>query len=84
MSIWDNERGLPENEDDIEGEVLEHLRLDTVLDSCAGIFKQSMGARKRVGMGIQSYRPARLHMLAESILALLKGLKIRAMKWGIG
>jgi hypothetical protein len=22
-----------------------HLRLDTVLDSCAGIFKQSMGAR---------------------------------------
>ncbi len=32
----------------------------------AGIFKQSMGARNRVGMGL-SYRPARLHRLAESI-----------------
>ncbi len=28
--------------------------------SCAGIFKQSMGARNRVGIGL-SYRPARLH-----------------------
>jgi hypothetical protein len=33
---------------------------------CAGIFKQSMGARNRVGTGL-SYRPARLHRLAEFI-----------------
>jgi hypothetical protein len=33
---------------------------------CAGIFKQSMGARNRVGIGL-SYRPARLHTLAELI-----------------
>ncbi len=32
----------------------------------AGIFKQSMGARNRVGLGF-SYRPARLHRLAELI-----------------
>ncbi len=31
---------------------------------CAGIFKQSMGARNRVGIGL-SYRPARLHLLTE-------------------
>jgi hypothetical protein len=31
-----------------------------------GIFKQSMGARNRVGIGF-SYRPARLHRLAEFI-----------------
>ncbi len=34
--------------------------------SSAGIFKQSMGARNRVGYGL-SYRPARLHRLAEFI-----------------
>ncbi len=34
--------------------------------SCAGIFKQSMEARNRVGIGL-SYRPARLHRLAELI-----------------
>jgi hypothetical protein len=37
------------------------------LHSCtyrAGILKKSMGARHRVGIGI-SYRPARLHRLAE-------------------
>jgi hypothetical protein len=33
---------------------------------CAGIFKQSMGARNRVGKGL-SYRPAGLHSLAELI-----------------
>ncbi len=33
------------------------------IDSCAGIFKQSMGARNRVEIGL-SYRPARLHSLA--------------------
>jgi hypothetical protein len=32
----------------------------------AGIFKQSMGARSRGGIGL-SYRPARLHRLAEFI-----------------
>ncbi len=34
--------------------------------SSAGIFKQSMGARNRVGIGL-SYRLARLHVLAELI-----------------
>jgi hypothetical protein len=33
---------------------------------CAGIFKQSLGARNRVGIGF-SYRPARLDRLAEFI-----------------
>ncbi len=33
----------------------------------AGIFKQSMGARNRVGKVLQ-YRPARLHSLAELVL----------------
>jgi hypothetical protein len=32
----------------------------------AGIFKQSMGARNRVGIGLL-YQPARLHRLAEMI-----------------
>ncbi len=32
----------------------------------AGIFKQSMGARNRVGIGL-SYRPTRLHSLAELV-----------------
>jgi hypothetical protein len=32
----------------------------------AGILEQSMGARNRIGIGL-SYRPARLHKLAESI-----------------
>jgi hypothetical protein len=48
----------------------------------AEIFKQSMGARNRVGMGL-SYRPARLHRLGgthslESLPGLHKRLKIRA------
>jgi hypothetical protein len=34
---------------------------------CAGIFKQSMGARNRLGIGL-SYWPSRLHRLAELIL----------------
>jgi hypothetical protein len=34
--------------------------------SRAGIFKQCMGPRNRVGIGL-SYRPARLHRLAEFI-----------------
>ncbi len=43
-----------------------------VWEYIAGIFKQSMGARNRVGIAL-SYQPARL-----SILGLLKSLKIRA------
>ncbi len=37
-----------------------------------------MGARNRVGIGL-SYRPARLHRLAESIHGLIKRLQIRAL-----
>jgi hypothetical protein len=53
------------------------------LVTSAGIYKQSMGAGNRVGVGL-SYRPARLHTQTggigslESILGLLKSLKIRA------
>jgi hypothetical protein len=49
----------------------------------AGMFKQSMKTRNRVGIGL-SYRPARLHRLAvdsfESNPGLLESLKIRALK----
>jgi hypothetical protein len=41
----------------------------------AGVLDQYTGARNRVGIGL-SNRPARLHRLAESILGLLKSLKI--------
>jgi hypothetical protein len=34
---------------------------------CAGIFKQSMGARNRVVWNGLSYPPARLHSLAELV-----------------
>jgi hypothetical protein len=56
----------------------------------AGIFKKSMGARQRVGIGI-SYRPARLHRLAElmpwnrflgSINVLKYGLWVRRRYMG--
>ncbi len=52
-------------------------------DCCARIFKQSMGTRNRVGIGL-SCRPARLHRLAalipwKSIPGILKSLKIRAL-----
>jgi hypothetical protein len=57
------------------------------VENSAGIFKQSVGVRNRVGIGL-SYRSARLKRLAElipclaysleSILGLLKSLKIRA------
>ncbi len=36
------------------------------IQTWAGFFKQSVGARNRVGLGL-SYRPARLHRLAEFI-----------------
>jgi hypothetical protein len=37
--------------------------------SRAGIFKKSKGARNRVGIGL-SYRPAKLHRLAEFFLGI--------------
>jgi hypothetical protein len=43
--------------------------------SSAGILEQSIGARNRVGIWL-SYRPARLHRLAELIPGLLESLKI--------
>jgi hypothetical protein len=58
----------------VEGEELGPLLLFTPLwaqgkrgsGTRAGIFKKSMGARHRVGIGLL-YRPARLHRLAEFI-----------------
>jgi hypothetical protein len=47
----------------------------------AGIFKHSMEAGNRVVIGL-SYRPSRLHSLAELVLGLLKSLKIRAQVGG--
>jgi hypothetical protein len=44
----------------------------------AGIFKQSMGARNRAGIGL-SYWSARLHKLAESIPHLRKTLKVPSL-----
>jgi hypothetical protein len=49
------------------------------LVTSAGIFKQSMGAGNRVGIGLWlSYRPARLHSLAELVPwnRLLGSLKV--------
>ncbi len=45
---------------------------------CAGIFKQSMGARNRVGIGL-SYQPARLHSMAELVpwIRFLGSLKFK-------
>jgi hypothetical protein len=43
--------------------------LDTYIEyyeNCAGILKQSKGPRTQVGIGL-SYRPARLHRLAELV-----------------
>ncbi len=38
----------------------------SIPETSAGIFKQSMGTKSRVGIGL-SYRPARLHCLAELV-----------------
>ncbi len=46
---------------------------------CAGILEQSMWSWNRVGIGL-SYRPARLHRVAESIPGLLKSLKIPSLQ----
>jgi hypothetical protein len=52
------------------------IPLPTISSFSAGILEQyNMGARHRVGIGL-SYRPDRLHWLAESIPRLLKSLKI--------
>ncbi len=53
------------------------------IELSAGILEQSVEARNRVGTGL-SYRPVRLQRLAvfdslESILGLLKSLKIRVL-----
>jgi hypothetical protein len=50
-----------------------------LLATVSGIFKQSMGARNRVGIGL-AYRPARFHSLVELVswnrfLGSLKVLK---------
>jgi hypothetical protein len=50
---------------------------DAGIEPSAGIFKQSMEARNRVGI-VLSYRPGGIGAL-ESILGLLKRLKIRAL-----
>jgi hypothetical protein len=64
------------------------LKMDgDTLSSGAGIFKQSVGVRNRVGIGL-SYRPAWLHSLAELVswnwfLGSLNVLKfwLCALKW---
>ncbi len=45
---------------------VEYVQSTFDIHTCAGIFKQSMGARNRVGIGL-SYRPVRLHSLAELV-----------------
>jgi hypothetical protein len=59
---------------------------ETLLVSWAGIFIQPIGARNRVRIGL-SYRPTRIHTTQpggicslESILGVLKNLKIRALE----
>ncbi len=51
-----------------EGEMRQWSKFGIVVELMtvywAGIFKQSTGARNRIGIGL-SYRPARLHRLAE-------------------
>jgi hypothetical protein len=48
----------------------------------AGIFKEFMGARNRGGIGL-SYRPARLHRLAEFILRNRFLGSINVYKYGL-
>jgi hypothetical protein len=53
-----------------EGDLSTMVHIQVSIDGqdrlCAGIFKQSMGTRNRVGVGL-SYRPARLKRLAKLI-----------------
>jgi hypothetical protein len=58
------------------------------IKTCAVIFKQSMGARNRIKIGL-SYRPPRLHSLAELVpwnrfLGSLKVKKILGKGMGGG
>ncbi len=60
-----------------------HGCLVKATEYCAGIFKQSTGARNRVGIGL-SYWPGRLYKTGgidflDSIPGPLKRLKIRAL-----
>ncbi len=68
-----------------------HAKKDKELS--ASIFKQSMGARNRGGIGL-SYRPARLHSLAELVpwnrflgslkvkkFGLLKQINVKDKSW---
>jgi hypothetical protein len=48
----------------------------------AGVLEQSMGATNRVGIEL-SYRPGRMHRLAESIPGLLEGLEMPSQVYGI-
>jgi hypothetical protein len=57
----------PKNQfQEIDSASLCSLNLTTFKESLAGIFKKSMRARNRGGIGL-SYRPARLHRVAEFI-----------------
>ncbi len=66
----------------------EGIELKSSEINSAGIFKQSMGARNRVGIGLL-YRPARLHtelaelVLWNRILGFLKVLKFGSEVGGI-
>jgi hypothetical protein len=57
------------------------MKLHDTSNIRAGIFKQSMGANIRVGVGLL-YGAARLHRLAEFIPGLLRSLKILAQVRG--
>jgi hypothetical protein len=52
--------------DDVLSDIVACLQYTVSSPYWAGIFKQSTGARHRVGIGL-SYRPVRLHRLAEFI-----------------
>ncbi len=43
-----------------------YFKVEEEVEGCPGIFKQSMGARNRVGIRL-SYRPARLESLVKSV-----------------
>ncbi len=52
------------------------------LISCAGVFKQSMGARTRVGIGL-SYRPARLHSQWRNWFFGIDSWLLKSLKFGL-
>jgi hypothetical protein len=82
-----NTEGNPDTETDTDTDeilpLLAPVRLFLLLQVSVGIFKQSKRARNRVGLGL-SYRPRQATQpgdigALESILGLLKSLKIRAL-----